>query len=274
MTDRDFNRARQGRQNDNDWDWDYYYEYRYYPYSSYRANDYDRDYYDRNYYDRNYRYGRNYSDRDYYGNYYGREDYYDRDYDYYGSYPYRSSTYGRYYGVGPRGYQRSDERIREDINDRLTWHGGIDATDIQVDVNDSVVTLKGTVDDRRQKRMAENVAENVFGVDDVNNQLQIRNRGGNRGGGSSMSGMSDQIHEGMKVVGRNGNEVGEVKEVRSNDFLVDRSMARDVYVPFSACQKTDGQIRLNVAADDVDNQGWEMPDLMAAETSQKSSRKR
>jgi hypothetical protein len=247
MTDRDFNRDRRWReaQTDNDWDWDYYYEYRYYPNSPYRQTDYDRNYYGRNY---------NYYDRDYYTN---------RDYGY--NYPYSSYNRGRYTGVGPRGYRRSDERIREDVNDRLMWHGDIDATDIEVDVNDGIVTLTGSVDSRREKRMAEDVAESVYGVWDVNNQLTVRNR--NRSWGSSD--MDRNVRIGMEVVGRDGSHVGEVKQVRSNDFLADRPMARDVYIPFSAAQINQGQIRLNVRADEVDNQGWEMPELVETSSSKK-----
>ena len=176
-------------------------------------------------------------------------------------------------GSGPRGYQRSDERIEDDINDRLTWHGQLDATDVHVDVQDGVATLDGIVEDRRQKRIAEDVAESVSGVEDVNNQLKIKNRRWNRGQ-SGMNAMKGQVRPGMEVVGRDGDQVGEVKEVRSSDFLADRSMARDVYIPFSACQVTNGQIRLNIRADEVDNQDWEMPELLGSETSQGSQKNR
>ena len=40
-------------------------------------------------------------------------------------------------GRGPRGYTRSDERIREDVNDRLTDDGWLDASDIDVQVSSS-----------------------------------------------------------------------------------------------------------------------------------------
>jgi ribosomal 30S subunit maturation factor RimM len=42
------------------------------------------------------------------------------------------------------------------------------------------------------------------------------------------------MRTGMMVYGTNGHELGLVKEVRSNDFLVDRSLRHDVYVPFNA----------------------------------------
>jgi osmotically-inducible protein OsmY len=85
----------------------------------------------------------------------------------------RDMVNGSYTGRGPLGYQRRDERIREDVNDRLTWHGEVDATNIQVKVENGEVTLEGTVDDRRQKRLAEDLAEDVPGVKDIHNHLRI-----------------------------------------------------------------------------------------------------
>jgi BON domain-containing protein len=80
---------------------------------------------------------------------------------------------GRYAGRGPKGYQRSDERIREDVCLRLTDHPEIDATEIEVRVDGGEVTLSGEVDSRPVKRMAEDVAQSVSGVRDVHNQLRI-----------------------------------------------------------------------------------------------------
>ena len=76
-------------------------------------------------------------------------------------------------GRGPRGYQRSDERIREDINDRLTDDWYVDASDMEVSVNNCTVTLSGRVDSRLEKRRAEDIAESVPGVKDVSNRLTV-----------------------------------------------------------------------------------------------------
>jgi osmotically-inducible protein OsmY len=83
---------------------------------------------------------------------------------------------GPYMGRGPKGYRRADERIKEDVCDRLTQHGQIDASDIDVQVQNGEVTLSGVVDDRPAKRMAEDVVESVSGVKDVHNQLKVRPR--------------------------------------------------------------------------------------------------
>jgi hypothetical protein len=80
---------------------------------------------------------------------------------------------GNFAGRGPRNWQRSDERIGEDINERLTHHPDIDASDIEVEVTGGNVTLKGKVDDRRAKRLAEDIAESVSGVHDVRNEIKV-----------------------------------------------------------------------------------------------------
>jgi osmotically-inducible protein OsmY len=80
---------------------------------------------------------------------------------------------GKYRGRGPKGYRRSDERIKEDINDRLTDYPYLDASEIVVSVKDSEVTLSGTVDNRSDKRTAEDIAESVSGVRNVQNSLRV-----------------------------------------------------------------------------------------------------
>jgi len=68
---------------------------------------------------------------------------------------------GPHAGRGPRGYTRSDDRIREDVCDRLCEHGYIDASDVEVRVTAGEVTLEGSVRGRQQKRMAEDVTGQV-----------------------------------------------------------------------------------------------------------------
>lgn len=80
---------------------------------------------------------------------------------------------GPHKGKGPRGYVRSDERIREEINDKLTDEWRVDATDIEVQVARGEVTLTGFVSDRYQKRRAEDVAEHVSGVRHIENRIKV-----------------------------------------------------------------------------------------------------
>lgn len=65
----------------------------------------------------------------------------------------------RRYPPGPKGYQRSDERIREDICERLMRHHHIDSSEVTVEVKDAKVVLEGTVPDRRMKHAIEDLAD-------------------------------------------------------------------------------------------------------------------
>ncbi|MCW5851474.1 MAG: BON domain-containing protein [Anaerolineae bacterium] len=86
------------------------------------------------------------------------------------------ATRGPQTGRGPKNYQRSDERILEDVCERLTQHGQVDASEIEVRVENGAVTLSGTVDSRQAKHMAEDAADSVSGVRDVHNQLRVQSR--------------------------------------------------------------------------------------------------
>lgn len=85
----------------------------------------------------------------------------------------RREADGAHRGRGPKGYRRSDDRIREDISDRLTDDSWLDANGIEVAVSDSDVTLTGTVRSREDKKRAEALAESVSGVDNVQNNLRV-----------------------------------------------------------------------------------------------------
>ena len=78
-----------------------------------------------------------------------------------------------YVGRGPKGYRRSDERIREDVCDRLADDPRVDASEIEVAVKDGEVTLTGSVNDRHAKRRSEDVASQISGVRDVQNLLRV-----------------------------------------------------------------------------------------------------
>jgi osmotically-inducible protein OsmY len=76
-------------------------------------------------------------------------------------------------GLGPSDYTRSDERIREDANDRLTDDWRVDARQISVAVQDGEVTLNGKVPSRDAKRRAEDCVECISGVKHVQNNLRV-----------------------------------------------------------------------------------------------------
>ena len=77
-------------------------------------------------------------------------------------------------GRGPRGWQRDDSRIEEDVCETLTRHPLLDASHMEVRVEQGEVTLSGTVEDRDSRRLAEDVAASCRGVHDVHNRLRTR----------------------------------------------------------------------------------------------------
>jgi osmotically-inducible protein OsmY len=81
-------------------------------------------------------------------------------------------------GRGPKGYTRSDDRIREEICDRMTEDPVLDASEIEVEVTEGEVTLSGSVSSRDQTRRAEDIVEDIGGVKDVTNQLRVMRDGG------------------------------------------------------------------------------------------------
>ncbi|NEX46468.1 BON domain-containing protein [Rhodobacter sp. ETT8] len=79
-------------------------------------------------------------------------------------------------GKGPKGYTRSDDRIREDVNDHLSDDSWLDASDIEVSVSGGEVTLTGQVDSRQSKRRAEDCVDRITGVTHVQNNLRVKSQ--------------------------------------------------------------------------------------------------
>jgi len=93
-------------------------------------------------------------------------------------------------GRGPKNYRRSDERIKEDVNDRLSDDYYVDASDIEVAVSNTEVTLTGTVNNRADKRRAEDIADSVSGVTNVENRLRVKGRYGDYSSSTTSTGSS------------------------------------------------------------------------------------
>jgi hypothetical protein len=80
-----------------------------------------------------------------------------------------------------------------------------------------------------------------------------------------------RIQVGMEVTSIDGQRVGTVKEIRQDEFLLDRPLARDVWVPFAAVMATEdytanyrGPVQptavvLSVSSANIDAQGWAHP---------------
>lgn len=80
---------------------------------------------------------------------------------------------GKYKGKGPKDYRRSEDRIREDVCDRLTDDDMLDASNIQIHVQGDEVILTGSVDSREQKRRAEDIVDSISGVKNVENRIRV-----------------------------------------------------------------------------------------------------
>ena len=133
-----------------------------------------------------------------------RFDGYDRSFEPGRSYgrPGRGFNRGRFTGKGPKGYRRSDDRIKEDVSEMLSRDGDLDASEIEVIVGSGEVILEGTVPDRESKRLAEDVP----GVKQVQNRLRIESGRGGReesttSGSTSASGSSSRASTSHSTTG-------------------------------------------------------------------------
>lgn len=79
-----------------------------------------------------------------------------------------------YSGLGPKNYTRSDERITEDLCERLTQDHDIDASELEVNVAHGMATLEGTVPQRWMKHRAEDLADGCAGVRNVENRIKVQ----------------------------------------------------------------------------------------------------
>jgi hypothetical protein len=78
-------------------------------------------------------------------------------------------------GRGPKGYRRSDERIHDEVCERIA-RSGVNADDVEVKVENGEVTLTGTVERREDRWHLESLCDSVFGVDDVHDHLRTSDR--------------------------------------------------------------------------------------------------
>lgn len=114
---------------------------------------------------------------------------------------------GGHRGKGPKDYQRSSERIKEDVCDRLSDDDALDATHIQVQVQGNEVILSGTVNERYQKRYAEDLVESISGVRHVENRIRVN---------TSNDLVSHEYTGNTSNVGGIGNESGTTNEIIRN----------------------------------------------------------
>lgn len=121
----------------------------------------------------------------------------------------RSSSESSFSGRGPKGFKRSDERIKEEVCEILTRDHSIDAEDIDVEVKDGEVTLTGSVPDRRMKHMAEDCVERALGVNDVVNNIRVKRESSSSTSSDkeSQSLTGDRTVTDKKSAGRTGSSI-------------------------------------------------------------------
>ncbi|MGH8125712.1 MAG: BON domain-containing protein [Rhodanobacteraceae bacterium] len=105
----------------------------------------------------------------------GYRDQYGRYDERYGERTHREPVRG-YRGRGPRNYTRSDERILEDVCERLWNADDVDASDVTVEVQNGEVTLRGNVEQRRIRHRIEDIADDCGGVTDIHNEIRVQPR--------------------------------------------------------------------------------------------------
>jgi HSP20 family molecular chaperone IbpA len=96
------------------------------------------------------------------------------------------SRFARYEARPSRSYRRPDDRILDDVHQRIAT-AGVDAGEVEIEVNKGVVTLSGRVPHRFEKRVIEEIAEQVFGVQEVQNHLRLARRVDDQGAGEAAS---------------------------------------------------------------------------------------
>jgi osmotically-inducible protein OsmY len=110
-------------------------------------------------------------------------------------------------GKGPKGFTRSDERIQEEVNERLA-HGFLDASEIEVKVQNGNVTLTGTVASKESKRLVEDLLEDVGGAKDIDNRVKVKARSGQSTSSSPSQAMSSEGNGGSSSSNGSGSTTG------------------------------------------------------------------
>lgn len=106
----------------------------------------------------------------------------------------------------PKGYKRSDERLQEDICERLS-RSGLDVSEVSVSVSEGRVTLEGSVNERYMKHAIEDCADDCMGVESVENRIRV-DRAGARSGTGGMGASGSMWGESSSSSTQQRNEMG------------------------------------------------------------------
>lgn len=96
-------------------------------------------------------------------------------------------------GRGPKNATRSDSLIAEELSERFMHDDLLDASEILIRVEFGRVLLTGEVPERWMKHRAEDIADSVRGVQDIDNKIRIDDGTKSFGaGGAVRAGLSQQ----------------------------------------------------------------------------------
>lgn len=76
--------------------------------------------------------------------------------------------------------QTSDDAIYDYVRRKLASDPDVKGGGLQVEVHQGAVTLRGTVEEEKQKVKATKLAKKVAGVKSVDNELQVAQKGSQR----------------------------------------------------------------------------------------------
>jgi hypothetical protein len=114
----------------------------------------------------------------------------------------------RRFTTGPKGYQRSDERLKEDICERLMMSHHIDSSDVTVEVRGARVALEGTVPSRYMKHAIEDLVDACPGVQDIDNRVRVANPLMSQGQSQSLTGSGAGVGSGSGTGMGGGSSAG------------------------------------------------------------------
>jgi hypothetical protein len=134
---------------------------------------------------------------------------------------------------GPRGWERSDERIKEDLCERIADSDDIDASDVTVEVRQGVVTLDGTVYERWTRYSLEDLADSVPGVKDVQNNVRLSRE-------NETFGSSGQARSGTGSGSSSSGSMGAGSATRSSGSLTGSSGSTSTTMGTSGTGSTSG----------------------------------
>jgi len=117
----------------------------------------------------------------------------------------RGGLLRRIFKRGPKGYQRTDERLREDISERLMYASYIDSSEVTVAVAGGKVTLEGTVPDRYMKHAIEDLVDECPGIQDIDNRVRVQSQREDLSQDVSTTGSRQTRAEGSSASGSSAN---------------------------------------------------------------------